>query len=182
MAPYTQTRAIVAKEPLDPAAPKASFVFETLEFDEPADDEVVIRMVASGICHSDIGFACMPGPDRVLGHEGAGYITVLGKSVTHLQVNDPVLLSYRSCGACLACSSTPTGRTHACPSILQLNFAHPAAFKRPDSATFDVAGRFFGQSSFANYSRAHMRSVVSMRDLVSGSDPCGSWRRSGAAS
>ncbi|KAF4301696.1 putative aryl-alcohol dehydrogenase protein [Botryosphaeria dothidea] len=193
MAPYTQTRAIVAKEPLDPAAPKASFVFETLEFDEPADDEVVIRMVASGICHSDIGFACMPGPDRVLGHEGrkvliplnlqpsgltqlfspigAGYITVLGKSVTHLQVNDPVLLSYRSCGACPACSSTPTGRTHACPSILQLNFAHPAAFKRPDSATFDVAGRFFGQSSFANYSRAHMRSVVSMRDLVSGSDP-----------
>lgn len=69
MASYTQTRAIVAKG-LPTTAPKPTFVFETLELSDPADDEVIVRMVGTGICHSDLVFACMPGPDRVLGHEG----------------------------------------------------------------------------------------------------------------
>ncbi|KAH7065375.1 chaperonin 10-like protein [Macrophomina phaseolina] len=169
MASYTQTRAIVAKG-LPTTAPKPTFVFETLELSDPADDEVIVRMVGTGICHSDLVFACMPGPDRVLGHEGAGYITALGRSVTHLQINDPVLLSYTCCGDCAACTSTPP-RVHACTSMLSTNSAHPGAFKRTASASFDVAGRFFGQSSFAHFSRAHVRSVVPLGDFVSATDP-----------
>jgi aryl-alcohol dehydrogenase len=68
---------------------------EFLEMEGPQDDEVLVRIVASGICHTDIGFCeywdKADGP-LVLGHEGAG------KRVKGVRRGDHVVLSYQSCG------------------------------------------------------------------------------------
>ncbi|KAL1632263.1 hypothetical protein SLS56_003843 [Neofusicoccum ribis] len=157
----TETLAIVAS----PGAPAPSFALETLTFPGPAAAEVEVDMAATGVCHSDLAFAAMPGPPRVLGHEGAGRIASLGPGVTHLAVGDPVLLSYRTCGNCAPCSSG----ARTCASFIPLNFARPGAFARPGDGEGQapaVAGRFFGQSSFARRSPAAVRSVVPLRPLL----------------
>ena len=72
---------------------------ESLEMEGPRDDEVLVRLVASGICHTDIGFvdgwSKADGP-VVLGHEGAGVVEQIGKSVKGVKCGDPVVLSYQS--------------------------------------------------------------------------------------
>lgn len=64
-----------------------------------------MRVVASGICHTDIvhknmGFGPLP---AVLGHEGAGVVTKVGAGVTRVKEGDHVVMSYASCGACSSC-------------------------------------------------------------------------------
>jgi len=73
---------------------KAAVIFETggdfqieeLELDEPRDDEVLVRVVASGICHTDLGARAghlsIPEPPSVFGHEGAGIVEKVGARVT----------------------------------------------------------------------------------------------------
>ena len=81
----------------DPAAP---FVLEPVELDDPREDEILVRVVAAGICHTDLGVkASWPaarGP-LVLGHEGAGIVEAVGSGVRTVAAGDHVLLSYRSC-------------------------------------------------------------------------------------
>jgi len=76
---------------------------ESLEMEGPRDDEVLVRLVASGICHTDITLC--DGWDKadnalVLGHEGAGVVERVGKSVRNIKRGDHVVLSYQSCGSC----------------------------------------------------------------------------------
>lgn len=87
--------------------PGAAVTVETLELDAPRAGEVLVRMEASGVCHSDLhvrdGDWVRPGP-IVLGHEGAGIIEALGPGVDGLRVGDRVVLSwYYPCGRCRAC-------------------------------------------------------------------------------
>ena len=74
---------------------------ESLEMEGPRDNEVLVRLVASGICHTDIAF-CDDWDETdnavVLGHEGAGVAERVGKSVKSVKVGDHVVLSYQSCG------------------------------------------------------------------------------------
>ena len=82
---------------------------QSLELDElellpPASGEVLVRYVASGVCHSDLhviqGLMAHPTP-VVLGHEGAGIVEAVGPGVSSVQVGDHVLTSYvPSCGRC----------------------------------------------------------------------------------
>lgn len=78
-----------------------------VELSPPQQGEVLVRLVASGICHSDVnivrGEASAPLP-IVLGHEAAGIVEEVGKGVTGLRVGDPVAVSLvRSCGHCFYC-------------------------------------------------------------------------------
>ncbi len=82
-------------------------VIEELTLDPPQHEEVLIKYVASGICHSDYSFrdgvikTALP---AVLGHEGAGIIEAVGPGVTHVQVNDHVIVSLSpQCGECTFC-------------------------------------------------------------------------------
>lgn len=80
---------------------------EDLEVREPADDEVLVRIKASGICHSDIsvldGTIAWPAP-AVLGHEGAGVVERVGSGVTHVKAGDHVALhTLTHCGSCAYC-------------------------------------------------------------------------------
>ncbi len=131
---------------------------ETLEIDGPRDYEVLVRIVASGICHTDID-CCESGGSGavVLGHEGAGVVVEVGRAVTGVRQGDHVVLSYQSCGRCDACTQ---GRPTDCADFWRLNFG----FERLDGtsayAAGGVRGHFFGQSSFATHALATERNIV----------------------
>ena len=87
-------------------APHAPLVIEDLELEGPRLDEVLVRVVATGICHTDPAMRdqAYPVPQPiVLGHEGSGVVMRVGDSVTKVATGDRVLMSYNSCGVCDCC-------------------------------------------------------------------------------
>ena len=133
---------------------------ESLEMEGPRDDEVLVRIVASGICHTDIDFCDYweksDGP-VVLGHEGAGVVEQVGNMVKGVKRGDHVVLSYQSCGRCRQCRS---GHPTDCERFYEANFG----FARLDGSNAlyrsGVRGHFFGQSSFATHALATERNLV----------------------
>ena len=80
------------------------FIIEKLRLGEPRDDEVLVRIVATGMCHTDmvVRDQIYPVPQPiVLGHEGAGVVEQVGSRVAKVQPGDHVVLSFMSCGHCL---------------------------------------------------------------------------------
>ncbi|MFT3863793.1 MAG: Zn-dependent alcohol dehydrogenase [Solirubrobacterales bacterium] len=94
----------------------APLEIEELEIAEPAAGEVLVRLAASGVCHSDFHIVvgeweAIPRP-VVLGHEGAGTVVEVGDGVDHVGVGDQVVLSWSpNCGRCRYCIS---GRPQLC--------------------------------------------------------------------
>jgi aryl-alcohol dehydrogenase len=141
----------------------AAFSIETLSLEEPRDDEVLVRIHGTGVCHTDMVARDQHFPvplPIVLGHEGAGVVERVGKAVTKVAAGDHVVLSYASCGACPNCRS---GRYGYCPELYSRNFSGG----RPDGSSpcCDSHGErvnayFFAQSSFAQYALASFRNVV----------------------
>ncbi len=149
-------------------ATSAPFELRQLELDEPGPDEVLVRMVATGVCHTDqvIRDQLVPVPlPAVLGHEGAGVVERVGAGVGHLRPGDHVVLSYNSCGLCASCRSGAPGY---CADFGARNFGG----RRPDdtsalrSGDEVVSSHFFGQSSFASHAVVAARSVVPVPDDV----------------
>jgi Zn-dependent alcohol dehydrogenase len=92
---------------------------ERIQVDPPEAGEVRVRLVASGVCHSDHwamnnGNWGAPSP-MLLGHEGAGIVEAAGEGVEDLTVGDPVLLAWAvACGGCPPCrQGRPRGCAHA---------------------------------------------------------------------
>ena len=100
--------------------PKTELVVEELELNEPAHGEVLVKMMASGVCHSDWHvvkgeWTHHPLP-AVLGHEGAGIVETVGPGVTNVKPGDHVILSWKaSCGLCEMCQK---GWVNLCESFL----------------------------------------------------------------
>jgi aryl-alcohol dehydrogenase len=102
--------------------PGRDFYIESLELDEPRPDEVLVRIEAVGLCHTDIVFRDMETTVRlpaVLGHEGAGVVERVGADVTKVRPGDRVLLTFRSCGSCARCAAD---RSAYCRHFPELNF------------------------------------------------------------
>ena len=100
--PVVEGRAALLNEPGTPVS------VEDILVDPPGPNEVMIRVVASGVCHTDLTVKMLHGNGMafpiVLGHEGAGYVEQVGGGVTNLQVGDPVVIAYRApCEQCPAC-------------------------------------------------------------------------------
>jgi aryl-alcohol dehydrogenase len=138
------------------------FKIEQLDLSDPSDDEVLVRIIASGICHTDLAARDqhLPIPlPSVLGHEGAGVVEKVGARVAKVKVGDHVALSWLSCGQCTSCKA---GKDSYCVNFLPLNFSGA----RPDGTTTlrkgdqVIHGSFFGQSSFATYALATERNIV----------------------
>jgi len=137
--------------------------WESAVLDDPGPGEVLVRLVATGLCHTDLSVLAgrLPTPlPAVLGHEGAGIVEAVGAEVTDVAPGDRVVLSFDSCGHCASCR---TGRPTACGTYFPLNFK--AA--RPDGTTpihtpdrTQLGGLFFGQSSLARHAVVSSRSVV----------------------
>ncbi len=88
--------------------PGSAASIEEIYLDEPGPNEVLIRLVASGVCHTDLTVKNLNGNGMkfpiVLGHEGAGIVEQVGPGVSHLKPGDPVVIAYRApCEQCPAC-------------------------------------------------------------------------------
>jgi aryl-alcohol dehydrogenase len=130
---------------------------ERLEMEGPRDDEVLVRLVASGICHTDIDFCESGGSGPVvLGHEGSGVVERIGKAVEGIKPGDHVVLSYQSCGRCRPCRN---GHPADCRRFWEANFGF-ARLDGTNALRGGVRGHFFGQSSFATYALATVRNLV----------------------
>jgi aryl-alcohol dehydrogenase len=134
---------------------------ETLDIEEPRAGEILVRIVASGICHTDINVHARDRTPKpiVLGHEGAGIVERVGSGVSGLVPGDPVVLSVNFCGRCPSCQRN----AHSyCYEVMPRNFGGT----RPDGSTplaqngAAIHARFFGQSSFATYSLADASAAV----------------------
>jgi aryl-alcohol dehydrogenase len=145
------------------------FVLRTLVIEPPREDEVLVRIVGVGLCHTDLVFRdqmdAFPMP-AVLGHEGAGIIEEVGKGVTGLAVGDQVVLGFSSCGDCPRCAENLPSY---CNHFLPLNYAgrrlgdSSAAYM---DGTRQIGSHFFGQSSFATYAVARARNAVKVDGLT----------------
>jgi aryl-alcohol dehydrogenase len=139
------------------------FEVEQVELDDPREDEVLVRITATGICGTDLGardgHLPIPPPPSVFGHEGAGVVEKVGKAVKKVKPGDHVVLGWDFCGECAACKA---GKNLSCFNFFLHNF-HGA---RPDGSTTlkkgdqVIHGNFFNQSSFASFSLANERNVV----------------------
>jgi len=144
-------------------SPGAGFTLTDVDLDKPGHDEVLVRIVAAGLCHTDLGAAAgafpfpLPG---ILGHEGAGVVESVGADVSSVVPGDQVLLSFTSCGSCANCRG---GHPAYCATWLPSNLV---GGRRADGtatvtrAGSPLGGHFFGQSCFARHALVDERSVV----------------------
>ena len=143
-------------------APGADFTIETVELDTPREDEILVRIAAVGVCHTDLVAreGAMPfSLPAVLGHEGAGVVEAVGDKVTKVKPGDRVAITFRSCGACARCRS---GDPAYCYSMPMLNYIgmRTDGSKALRQGETPVSSNFFGQSSFATYALAYERNVL----------------------
>jgi aryl-alcohol dehydrogenase len=138
------------------------FQIETVELAEPAADEVIVRVVASGVCQTDVhgrdAYYGTPFP-CVFGHEGAGVVERVGSAVRKVRPGDPVIMVSPGCGACGPCGAKLPGY---CVHARRIKFSGllrsgAAPLRRGSEA---VHGAFFQQSSFATHSLALESNVV----------------------
>lgn len=140
-----------------------AFAIETVEIDDPRDNEVLVRIAGVGMCHTDLVVRdqYFPTPlPAILGHEGSGVVEKVGAGVTKVAVGDHVVMSFASCGTCGNCLS---GRPGYCPDLYGRNFSGG----RPDGSSpccdahgERLSGYFFAQSSFGELALATERNVV----------------------
>lgn len=137
-------------------------VLEELQLDEIRPTEVRVRLVGTGICHTDaiVRDGVYPTPlPAVLGHEGAGVVEQIGSEVTSVEPGDHVVLSAAYCGTCKECRA---GRVAYCRYL----FAQDFGGSRSDGSTSlssgeeAISSHFFGQSSFATYANVVETSIV----------------------
>ncbi|CCW16490.1 probable aryl-alcohol dehydrogenase protein [Sphingobium indicum BiD32] len=145
------------------------FTLETVQIDQPRDDEILVRIVGVGLCHTDLVARdqSVPYPlPAVLGHEGSGVVERTGPLVTKVAPGDHVVLTFASCGQCAPCRD---GRPAYCQEFAARNFAGIRAAGGSTLRGHDggnLCGCFFGQSSFADYAMASERNVVKIAQDV----------------
>lgn len=148
--------------------PHADFSIEEVEVGPLRPDEVLVRILGVGVCHTDLvirdQFIPYPLP-AVLGHEGAGVVEAVGSDVRDLVPGDRVVLGFAHCNACPRCNA---GLPSYCTTFGALNYAGKrlddgsTAFSKGDEG---IASHFFGQSSFAS------KTIVAAHNAVKIADP-----------
>lgn len=134
--------------------------FRTFELNALLESEVGVKIVACGICHTDLEFMT---EGAILGHEGAGIVEQVGSAVTHVKPGDSVILSYQSCGKCTPCKEH---HSFHCKHFSKLNFG----FQRLDGSSAypqGIDGHFFGQSAFADYCLVTEQNLVKVDPSLS---------------
>jgi aryl-alcohol dehydrogenase len=149
-------------------APGAAFSIEQLTLEEPRADEVLVKIMGVGLCHSDLlaseGVIPVKLP-AVFGHEGSGEIVAVGSAVKTVRLGDKVVLTFGSCGHCGRCTS---GDFAYCDSSPQLNYS--GGRLDGSSALHDgkksISSHFFGQSSFSGMVLSYERNTVTVPEDV----------------
>ena len=139
-------------------AKDAPFVEQEVDLEDPARGEVLVRIIAAGVCHTDEitrrGDMPMPFP-AILGHEGAGIVEQVGDGVDSVASGDKVIIGWPWCGECRNClDGEPryclrTGDALVSGRRFKGERRGTTAYSR---AGKPINGHFFGQSSFATHS------------------------------
>lgn len=143
-------------------SPGEPFTLAEVDLEGPRDDEVLVRVVATGLCHSDVTMSSFLPAEmfpNVFGHEGAGVVEEVGAGVTGIEVGDHVVMSIRSCRTCAQCTAGHHGH---CEMGLFINYMGmrmdgSTTYTRGDQGVF---GSFFGQSSFSQHAIAYADNCV----------------------
>jgi alcohol dehydrogenase len=145
-----------------PYAETKPLSIQTVELDPPGRGEVLVKIGAAGLCHSDLsvinGDRPRPTP-MALGHEAAGVIEALGEDITDLSVGDHVVMVFMpSCGHCMPCAE---GRPALCEPGAVANGAGTllSGARRLHCDGVDV-NHHLGVSAFAQYAVMSRRSVI----------------------
>jgi S-(hydroxymethyl)mycothiol dehydrogenase len=148
----TDARACILENPGEPA------VVRDVTVDDPGPNEVLIRIVASGVCHTDLTVKNLNGNGMpfpiVLGHEGAGIVEKVGEGVTHLAPGDVVVIAYRApCEQCPACLR---GDPRHCYMALR---PKPRIKRKSDGA---VCSQVLRCGTFSTYTVVHAKAAIKM--------------------
>ncbi len=148
----TEGRASLLEAPGEPA------VVRDITLDDPDPNEVLIRIVASGVCHTDLTVKNLHGNGMkfpiVLGHEGAGIVEMVGEGVTHLKPGDPVVIAYRApCEKCPACLR---GDPRHCYAALRPG---PRIKRKSDGA---VCSQVLRCGTFSTHTVVHAKAAIKM--------------------
>ncbi len=140
---------------------------ETVRLDGPRDDEVLVEVKATGVCHTDEFTLSGADPEglfpSILGHEGAGVVVDVGKNVTSVAKGDHVIPLYIP--ECRQCKSCLSGKTNLCTAIRGTQ----GQGVMPDGTSrFSLGGEklfhYMGTSTFANYSVMPEIAVAKVRE------------------
>ncbi|MGJ7509819.1 Zn-dependent alcohol dehydrogenase [Variovorax sp. GT1P44] len=134
---------------------------EDILVDPPGPHEVMIKVGACGVCHSDLsvtnGTLPLPAP-VILGHEGAGVVCQVGEGVTDLKVGDHVISSFvNTCGRCRYCTS---GKPNLCDQGNTTPYTLPGAQPRTRDANGQPLNVMGGCGVMAEYATLHENNVV----------------------
>jgi len=138
-----------------------------MELDPPHPGEILVKITACGVCHTDDvarnQLAPVPLP-AVFGHEGCGVVISTGEGVTDFKEGDRVGFSYGYCGKCESCR---TGKPYGCSENYRLNFSGVQYdnTKRLHYKGQDISS-FFGQAAFATHAVVHQNNVIHAPDDV----------------
>jgi S-(hydroxymethyl)mycothiol dehydrogenase len=138
--------------------PGEASVLREITIESPGPSEVLVKLVASGVCHTDLTVKNLNGNGMafpiVLGHEGAGIIEEIGEGVQGLAVGDPVVIAYRApCEQCPACKR---GDPRHCYMALR---AKPRIRRMSDGA---VCSQVLRCGTFATHTVVHAKAAIKM--------------------
>ena len=130
--------------------PDAPVTIEDFMLDEPGPNDVIVKILASGVCHTDLGLKTgtygTDGFPFLLGHEGAGVVHQIGENVTRVTVGDHVMLNWRApCGVCRFCIK---GKHNFCASSLN-------AQNKMRDMDGNVLNAALGIGTFCDYTLVH---------------------------
>lgn len=152
----THGKAVLLNDPGLPA------MLEEIEIESPGPNEVLVELVASGVCHTDLTVKMLHGNGMkfpiMLGHEGAGIVKEIGSGVTNLKPGDPVVLAYRApCEQCPACLR---GDPRHCYMALR---AQPRIRRKRDGAVCTPVLRC---GTFATHTVVHAKAAIKMPESM----------------
>lgn len=139
-------------------------ILEQVELAPPRKGEILVRIVACGVCHTDEaqrhGGGVYP---VVLGHEGSGIVEAVGGDVQNLSKGDHVVLSYPTCGFCSACME---GRSYDCEHLGDFFDGLRLDGTSPMTKNGEIVATFFGQGGFATYAVCNARNAVKVESSL----------------
>lgn len=142
---------------------------EAVELDPPKADEVLVRMRAAGVCHSDLHTyrgELRAIPPLVLGHEGAGIVEKVGSSVTRIKPGDRILVNWLP--ACESCPTCLNGRYNLCERLPSTTFRAllpdgTTRFKTQDGLALK---HYLSAATMSEYTVIHQASAIAFPDDV----------------
>ena len=140
---------------------KGKIEIQTVELAGPREGQVLVKLVACGICHTDTAGIEQLIPVQlpaIFGHEGVGVVEEVGPGVSNLKKGDRVIMTFPSCGKCSYCID---GRPYACDNLVPLFFdgTYNDGTKRFSQNGKEVS-TFFGQAAFATHTVVDARNAI----------------------